>query len=84
MNQIVRFWILIVTFTIGFGAFGYLFVSFWEPDAYLVTTGTEVRLAATAIALVGIGLFTWAAVFAGSSEPGTIASQSSDGKPPEL
>lgn len=79
MNQIVRFWIVILSFAVSFGAFSYLFLSFWAPDAHLVTDGTEIRLLVMAIAVVGIGVFTWAAVFLAKPETETQIDRDSKG-----
>lgn len=64
MQQVVRFWIIVISFVSSAISFSYLFLSVWQPGARLVTTGTGLRLAVMAVAMVSIGVFTWAAVFA--------------------
>jgi lycopene cyclase domain-containing protein len=55
MRQIARFWLLVLSFTAGCLAFGYLFLSFVAfvaPDSSLVTTARNDRLLAVALALL--------------------------------
>jgi hypothetical protein len=72
MRQIARFWLLILSVTVGCLAFGYLFLSFATfiaPDIAFVTTDTNTRLLIIAVALVSLAVFVWAFTAFGGPEP---------------
>lgn len=71
MNQVVRFWITVLSFVIVVGCMIYLFLSFLFPDIF--STDRLLRLTATTVAIICIGVFTWSAVFL--AEPETPADE---------
>lgn len=87
MRQVVRFWMLILSVTVGFVSFTYLFLSFASfisPEVPLVTTGTEERLAVMGVALVSLAVFIWAFVFAGGPGPESVPQEGDESKGPTL
>lgn len=67
MGQVLRFWVIVLSLLGSIGSVGYLLVSFYFPEAFLVATQPQIRLGMTGIAVVSIGVFTWA--IASLSEP---------------
>jgi hypothetical protein len=82
MGQIARFWLLVLSFTVGCLAFGYLFVSFAtfiSPDLAFVTTDRNTRLLVIAVALASLGVFVWAFTAFGAPESETASDTEEDG-----
>lgn len=70
MNHILRFWILILSFTVGMGAFGYLgvtFATFISPEIAILTPDRDNQLVAAAVALGSLAVFIWMVLADGST-----------------
>jgi hypothetical protein len=75
MRQVVRFWVIVLSLLASIACVGYLLLTFWFPDAVLVATRRDVRLGVTIVAVVSIGLFTWAAAVLSEPEVETTPDQ---------
>jgi len=81
MRRIARFWLLVLSFTVGCLAFGYLFLSFASfiaPDLSLLTTDPNTQLLVIAVALVSLGVFVWTVTALGAPEPETAPEADED------
>lgn len=65
MNELARFWILFLALGISVTSLAYLVVSFLFPNPQLIESGTGMRVTATILAIVSMGVFIWALMFLG-------------------
>lgn len=68
MNQLARFWVIILALAVCVTAFTYLFLSFFFPDPEVVQTAPEVRIGATLSILLFGSVFIWATLFVSLDE----------------
>lgn len=69
MNEVVRFWIVILSLLVSVSAVGYLFLSFLFPGTVLVIEDTVVRIVVMFVAFVAIGVFLWSTVLFDDQQP---------------
>jgi hypothetical protein len=75
MNQILRFWLVMVPLLVGFTATGYLSATFFLHDSRIISAGPDVRLLLTLVALVGYAGFAGVILLFGSSSALPVSDQ---------